>query len=84
MVFELYDPQDNIHQISEPMRNRFRRVVQNADLSSPLQKNILKDAKEALQERVPRKFASLVKKVRSPLERKRILSINLEDVGKFS
>ena len=83
MVFELYDPPDDVHQISEPMRNRFRRVVQNADLSSPLQKNILKDAKEALQENVPRKFSSLVKKARSPLKRKKILSINLEDVGKF-
>jgi len=58
-------------------------VVQNADLSSPLQKNILKDAEEALQEKVPRKFVSLIRKTKHPLKRKKILSVTPEDVGKF-
>lgn len=84
MVFELYDPPGNLFQISDPMRKRFKRVVQNADLSSPLQKDILKDAKEALQTGAPRKWASLVKKVRLPLNREKVLSINPMDVGKFS
>jgi hypothetical protein len=84
MVFELYDPPGNVLQISERMRSRFRRVVQNADLSSPLQKNILEDAKKASQTRVPRKFNNLIRKVRLPLKRNKILSIKPEDVGKFS
>jgi hypothetical protein len=58
-------------------------VVQNADLSSPLQKNILKDAKETLQEKVPRKFAPLIRKTKHSLKRKKILSVTPEDVGKF-
>jgi len=84
MVFELYDPPGNILQISDPMRKRFKRVVQNADLSSPLQKNILKDAKEAFQTGTPRKFISLARKARLPLKKENILSINSNDVGKFS
>jgi len=84
MVFELYDPQDNVLQISEPMKERFKKVVQNADLSSPLQKNILEDAKKALQESAPEKFASLVEKVQLPIKRDEILAINQEDLGKFS
>jgi len=83
MVFELYDPPDGTLQISDSMRNRFKKVVQNADLSSPLQKNILKDAKEALETKAPRKFASLVRKVRLPLKKRKILSIDPKDVGKF-
>lgn len=84
MVFELYDPPGNVLQISEPMRNRFRRVVQDADLSSPLQKNILKDAKEALQTGVPRKFQRLLGKRRLGVNKEKILSIDPRDVGKFS
>lgn len=83
MVFELYDPPDGTLQITDRMRERFRRVVQNADLSSPLQKNILKDAKEALQVKVPRKFAPLVRRTKLPLKQQKILSIAQEDVGKF-
>jgi hypothetical protein len=83
MVFELYDPPNGTLQITDRMRERFRRVVQNADLSSPLQKNILKDAKEALKEKAPRKFAPLVRKTALSLKRKEILSIAPEDVGKF-
>ena len=84
MVFELYDPPGNVLQISEPMRDRFKKVVQKADLSSPLQKGILKDAKEAFQTGAPRKFTSLARKVKSPLKKEKILSINASDVGKFS
>ena len=83
MVFELYDPSNGTLQITDRMRERFKRVVQNADLSSPLQKNILKDAEEALQEKVPRKFVSLIRKTKHPLKRKKILSVTPEDVGKF-
>lgn len=84
MVFELYDPPGNILQISNPMRKRFKRVVQNADLSSPLQKNILKDAKEALQTGIPRKFNLLLRKRRLAVKKEKILSIDPKDVGKFS
>lgn len=84
MVFELYDPPGNVMQISDSMRERFKRVVQNADLSSPLQKDVLEDATEAFQTRVPRKFTALVRKAKSPVNKKRILAINPEDVGKFS
>jgi hypothetical protein len=83
MVFELYDPPGNIRQLSEPMRTRFRSVVQNADLSSPLQKNILADARKALQKNAPEKFASLVKKAARPLSRKKILSIDPNAAAKF-
>ncbi len=84
MVFELYDPPRNAMQISDKMRERFKRVVQNADLSSPLQKNILEDAKQALGAGVPAKFKSLVGKARSSLKEEKILSIKQEDVGKFT
>ncbi len=84
MVFELYDPPAHTLQISEPMRRRFKKVVQDADLSSPLQKEILKDAKDAFQAGAPRKFLSLVRKVRSPLNKEKILSINPNDAEKFS
>jgi len=84
MVFELYDPPEGVLQISDPMRERFKRVVQNADLSSPLQKDILGDAKISFGEKVPHKFVSLVRKSKKPLDRKKILLIKPEDVGKFS
>ena len=84
MVFELYNPQDNILQITNNMRIRFKTVIQNADLSSPLQKNILKVAKEALmQKNPPKKFAILVKKAKSPLKKETILTVNSADIGKF-
>ncbi len=83
-VFELYDPPSGVLEISKPMRDRFKRVVQEADLSSPLQRDILADAKKALDEKVPRKFVKLVKKSKGPMNRKKILSINPEDVNKFS
>ncbi len=84
MVFELYDPPGNVLQISDPMRKRFKRVVQNADLSSPLQKNILRDAKDALQTGVPRKFKGLLRKKRLGIDKEKVLSIHSKDVGKFS
>jgi hypothetical protein len=66
------------------MRKRFKRIVQNADLSSPLQKNILKDAKEALQTGIPRKFNVLLGKGRLSVKKEKILLIDPKDVGKFS
>ena len=84
MVFELYDPPGNVLQISDRMRKRFKKVVQNADLSSPLQKNILKDAKEALQTGGPPQFNALLRKGRLALKKEKILSIDQKDVGKFS
>ncbi len=83
MVFELYDPQDNIMQITTNMRRRFKRVIQNADLSTPLQKTILEDAKNALREDAPPKFASLVDKIQSPIQKERILLVRSEDIEKF-
>lgn len=83
MVFELYDPPEGVLQISDPMRKRFKSVIQNADLSSPLQKNILKDAKKAFQAGIPEKFKSARKALRSPLDRKKVLSIKREDIGKL-
>jgi hypothetical protein len=84
MVFELYDPPGDVLQISERMRNRFKKVVQNADLSSPLQRNILKNAKKAFQINVPRKFSAQVRKLSSPIKKDKVLSIDAEDIGKFS
>lgn len=84
MVFELYDPPSGVLQISDPMRKRFKSVVQNADLSSPLQKTILADAQAALGQGVPRKYKTLLSKARRRLDRKKILSIDEKDVGKFS
>ena len=83
MVFELYDPPGNVLQISEKMRDRFRRVVQNADLSSPLQKDVLGDAKKAFYTGVPPKLSALVKTSKKPLNQKKILKINPKDIGKF-
>ena len=84
MVFELYDPPGNALQISDPMRDRFKRVVQNADLCSPLQKNILEDAKKAFETGAPQELSSLVEKVKYPLNKAEILLIKQEDVGKFT
>jgi len=83
MVFELYDPPGDLLQISDPMRERFKKVVQNADLSSPLQRNILEDAKKAFETGIPEKFESSCQTLRSPLDREKVLSIKKEDVGKF-
>ncbi len=84
MVFELYDPLEQILQISDSMRKRFKKVVQNADLSSPLQKNILKEAKEALHTGAPSKFRPLLRKKRVAVLKEKILSIDPKEVGKFS
>jgi len=83
MVFELYNPPGNVLQISDKMRKRFRRVVQNADLSSPLQKDILGDAKKEFYTRVPSQLRALVNTSKKRLNKKQILKINPKDVGKF-
>lgn len=84
MVFELYDPPSGTIQITKPMRDRFKNVIQAADLSSPLQRDILGDAKKAFEQRVPQRFQRLVKKSKRRLNREKILSIKTEDIGKFS
>ena len=83
MVFELYDPPGNVLQISDKMRERFRRVIQNADLSSPLQKDVLGDAKNEFYAGVPPKLSALVRTSKRPLNQKKILKINPKDIGKF-
>jgi len=83
MVFELYNPPGNVLQISDPMRDRFRRVVQNADLSSPLQKDVLGDAKKEFYTGVPPKLSALVRTSKKRLNKKKILKITPKDVGKF-
>ena len=83
-LFELYDPPEGTIQISDKMRARFRSIVQNADLSSPLQKDILKDARKALHRSVPKEFGELIRKTSARLDREKILHVNPEDVGKFS
>jgi hypothetical protein len=83
-LFELYDPQEGTMEISETMKARFRSIVQNADLSSPLQRDILADAREALQSGAPKKFHDLIRKTSAPLDRGKILSVAAQDVGKFS
>jgi hypothetical protein len=83
-LFELYDTPEGTIQITETMRTRFRSIVQNADLSSPLQRDILGDAKKALYHQVPRQFEDLVRKTSAPLDRERILHVVLDDAGKFS
>lgn len=83
MVFELYDPPSGVTEISKSMRDRFKNVVQASDLSSPLQRDILADAKKSFEKGVAPKFQRLVKKAKRGLDRKKILSIKVEDVGKF-
>jgi hypothetical protein len=82
-VFELYEPPEGVLQISDKMRERFRRVVQNADLSSPLQRDIVETAKKAIAESPEPRFASLLMDLDSPLDKGRILSVKASDVGKF-
>jgi hypothetical protein len=50
----------------------------------PVQKNILKDAKETLQIGVPRKFSFLLGKKRLAVKKEKILPIDPKEVGKFS
>ena len=83
MVFELYNPPGNVLQISDPMRKRFKRVVQNADLSSPLQKDVLGDAKKEFYTGVPSQLRALVRTSKKRLNKKQILKINPKDIGKF-
>jgi hypothetical protein len=84
MVFELYDPPGNALQISERMGNRFKSVVQDADLSSPLQRDVLGDAKKAFLTKAPSKFDALEQRTRQALNKEKVLSIDPAAVGKFS
>ncbi len=83
MVFELYHPPTGVPQISDKMRERFRGVVQNADLSSPLQRDIVETAKKAIAKSPQKRFAALLTDLDSPLDKARILTVKESDVGKF-
>jgi hypothetical protein len=82
-LFELYEPTDNVLEISDPMRNRFRDIVRDADLSSPLEKNILQKAKDALLSTDDSRLKRLVASAINPLDQKRVMETKQEDVGKF-
>jgi hypothetical protein len=82
-LFELYEPTDNVLEISESMRKRFLNIVQNADLSSPLEKNILQKAREALLSTGDSRLKRLVASAINPADREKVTEIRQEDVGKF-
>lgn len=80
MVFELYDRPGDFIEIDNDARERFRSVVQDADLSSPLQQNILEDALDAFkQTKVPDKFLLLVNNVKADIDENKIFSINKDE-----
>jgi len=81
-LFELYEPTNNILEISDRMRKRFLKIVSNADLSSPLEKNILRKAKQALLSTNDRRFKKLVASTKNPLKREKVTAIKQQDVGK--
>ncbi len=82
-LFELYEPTDNVLEISDPMRKRFLNIVQNADLSSPLEKDILQKSKDALLSTDDSRLKRLAASASNPVDRKKVLEIRKEDVGKF-
>ncbi len=82
-LFELYEPTDNVLEISDPMRRRFLNVVRNADLSSPLEKDILQKSKDALLSTDDGRLMRLVASASNPVDRKKVFEIRKEDVGKF-
>jgi hypothetical protein len=82
-LFELYEPTDNVLEISNPMRGRFLNIVRDADLSSPLEKDILQKAKDALLSTEDDRLKGLVASAKNPLDQKKVMEIRQEDVGKF-
>ncbi|HUL36307.1 MAG TPA: zinc dependent phospholipase C family protein [Thermodesulfobacteriota bacterium] len=82
-LFELYEPTDNVLEISDPMRKRFLNIVQNADLSSPLEKDILQKAKDALLSTDDSRLKRLVASAINPLDQKKVKEIKQEDVSRF-
>ncbi len=82
-LFELYEPTDNVLEISNSMRNRFLNIVRSADLSSPLEKNILQKAKEALLSTDDSRLKRLTASASNFVDRKKVLEIKEEDVGKL-
>jgi hypothetical protein len=82
-LFELYEPTDNVLEISEPMRKRFRDIVRNADLSSPLEKDILEKAKKALLSTDDHRLKELTASAKNPVDREKVIKIKQEDVGKL-
>jgi len=81
-LFEFYEPTDNILEISGPMRDRFRNIVRDADLSSPLEKDILPKAKEALLSTDDHRLKRLVSPATNPINREMVMKIKHEDVVK--
>lgn len=65
------------------MRTRFLNIVRDADLSSPLEKNILQKAKDALLSTDDSRLKRLVASAINPLDQKRVMETKQEDVGKF-
>jgi hypothetical protein len=82
-LFELYEPTNNVLEISNSMRDRFLNIVRNADLSSPLETNILRKAKEALLSTDDSRLKKLAASASNPADRKKVLDIKQEDVGKL-
>ena len=82
-LFELYEPTDSVLEISDPMRRRFLNIVRDADLSSPLEKDILQKAKDALLSTDDSRLKKLVASAANPLDQKKVMEIKQEDVGKF-
>ncbi len=82
-LFGLYEPTDNVLEISDPMRRRFLNIVRDADLSSPLEKDILQKAIDALLSTDDSRLKTLVASAISPIDRKKVVEIKQEDVGKF-
>ena len=82
-LFELYDPTDNVLEISDPMRSRFLNIVSDADLTSPLEKDILQKAKDALLSTDDSRLKKLVASAINPVDRKKVMEIKQEDVGKL-
>ena len=66
-LFELYEPTDNVLEISNPMRNRFLNIVRDADLSSPLEKDVLQKAKDALLSTDDSRLKGLVASAKNPV-----------------
>jgi hypothetical protein len=62
---------------------RFLNIVRNADLSSPLEKEIYQKAKDALLSTEDSRLKGLVASTTSPIDREKVMQIKQEDVGKF-
>lgn len=82
-LFELYEPTDNVLEISDPMRDRFLNIVSDADLSSPLERDILQKAKDALLSTDDSRLKKLVASAVNAVDPEMVKAIKQEDVGKL-